>query len=95
MPTQAALRALLDRIFHDGIVTPEEREELASLRGGLPPSVVEKEFHAFLVQKWGEAMKDDVLTAVEVSLLARIVQELELDHARLPLQARHVLSRHG
>lgn len=87
------LRALLKEIFDDGLVEVEERERLAKARAelGLGDDEIHGVFEAFLEEKWGEAMSDDVLTNEERLVLKRVIQELHIPEERVPVHARLAL----
>ncbi len=88
------LNKLLESIFEDGIVEPEERQELAAFTQSLPRDDVSKTFVAFLKAKWGEVIADDVITGAERVLMGKILMELELALEDLPHQAQVILKNH-
>lgn len=85
------LRKLLDRIFADALVEPQERAELSAYGAALPAEDTLRVFRKFIDDKWGEAIADDVITPQERSLLGRIVTELSIQLLDLPHQAQHAL----
>lgn len=90
----AELKKLLESIFEDSFVEPQEREALSAFTKSLNRDEVSAVFTAFFKEKWGEAMADGVLTAVERALLVKIVEELELNAEDLAPQMRHALREH-
>lgn len=93
-PTPDQLRALLDRIFADAIVEPNERAELFQYSSALPREETLAVFRRFISDKWGEAIADDVITPQERALLSRIVSELSIQLLDLPEQMQHALRDH-
>lgn len=87
------LRALLREIFDDGLVEVKERERLtkACAELGLGSEEIHGVFEAFLEEKWGEAMSDDMLTNAERLVLKRVIEELHIPEERIPVQARLAL----
>lgn len=90
---RTSLRQLLDQIFADGLVTPEEREALAASRAQLPADELMGVFVSFVADKWGEASADGRITSAERALLIRIVDELNLTASDLPMQVRMALGQ--
>lgn len=90
----AELKKLLESIFEDSFVEPREREALSAFTKSLNRDEASAVFTAFIKEKWGEAMADGVLTAVERALLVKIVEELELNAEDLAPQMRHALREH-
>ena len=90
---QDKLKNLLESVFEDAVVHPEEREQLESLTkgGALGPDDVRAVFKSFVAAKWGEAMEDGRLTPQERMLLGEIVSELKLPEDALPQQLRLAL----
>lgn len=87
----AELKKLLEEIFEDSIVDSKERDALALATTHIPVEETLSVFTAFLSEKWGEAIADDVITSAERSLLGRIMCELNLELEHLPTQARLAL----
>jgi hypothetical protein len=81
-----ALRALLERIFEDGVVEPNERSDLQAFyrTGGLTVSEARATFAAFVEDTWGEVIADGVLTDDEIQKLEAIVRELRLPPNTVP-----------
>jgi hypothetical protein len=96
MSAENELMALLERIFADEIVDVGERGELRAFQqsGALDAARIESVFARFVEKRWGEAIADDRLTGREVLLLSRILDELELPEARVPMQLRMALKNH-
>lgn len=91
--TQATeLKKLLVEIFDDEIVEAKERAALAAFTKSMSPEETLKVFKAFLSEKWGEVIADDVITPGERRLLGHILHELHLRAEDLPPQARMALS---
>lgn len=92
-PKQRALLALVERVFDDGTVTPEERADLRALfrSGGLTVAEVREVFAAFVEQTWGHVIADGVVTAEEQAQLIAIVRELRLPGECLPLEVRRAI----
>lgn len=90
---QSKLKSLLEAVFEDSVVQPDEREQLEALtKGGeLAQDDVRKVFRSFVSAKWGEAMEDGRLTPQERMLLGEIVRELHLPEEALPEQLRLAL----
>lgn len=88
------LKKLLEAIFEDSLVEPKEREALSEFTKSLSREESGAVFAAFFREKWGEAMADGVLTAVERALLVKIVHELELGPDDLAPQMRQALKEH-
>lgn len=87
----ASLKKLLENIFEDEIVEPQEREALAAFTQSMSTEETSSVFQQFLREKWGEAIADDRLTAAEIRLLGHIIAELDLKLEHLPPQAQHAL----
>jgi len=81
-----ALRALLERIFEDGVVEPSERTDLQAFyrRGGLTVGEARATFAAFVDDTWGEVVSDGVITDEELQKLEAIVRELRLPADAIP-----------
>jgi hypothetical protein len=96
MSAEDKLMGLLERIFADEIVDVGERTELRAFQqsGALDAARIEAVFVRFVEKRWGEAMADDRLTGREALLLSRILDELELPVARVPMQLRMALKNH-
>lgn len=96
MSAEDKLMGLLERIFADEIVDVGERTELRAFQqsGALDAARIEAVFVRFVEKRWGEAMADDRLTGREALLLSRILDELELPEARVPMQLRMALKNH-
>jgi hypothetical protein len=84
--TSRALRALLERIFEDGVVEPSERTDLQAFyrRGGLTVAEARTTFAAFVDDTWGEVVSDGVITDDELQKLEAIVRELRLPADAIP-----------
>lgn len=92
--TAAKLKKLLQDIFHDEIVEPRERQQLATFTTSMEKAEVLGVFEQFLHAKWGEVIADDVITGSERRLLGHIMAELDLQVESLPVQARMALKDH-
>jgi uncharacterized tellurite resistance protein B-like protein len=90
---RTSLRQLLDQIFADGVVSPDEREALAATRAELPVDELMRVFVSFVSDKWGEASADGRITSAERALLLRIVDELNLTAKDLPIEVRMALGQ--
>lgn len=93
MHTATELKKALQEIFADGYVDPAERKRLAEFRD-LSDETTVKVFREFLRERWGEAIKDGVITAEEKRLLAHILEELALQLSHLPEDAQFALRDH-
>jgi hypothetical protein len=85
------LKKLLNDIFDDEIVEPNERQHLAKFTKHMKRDETLAVFQEFLHEKWGEVIADDVITGSERRLLGHIMAELDLDIEHLPVQARMAL----
>lgn len=87
------LRALIERIFEDGVVEEKERDELKRLYrdGGLTVPQVKEVFAAFVSDTWGEVMSDGVVTDDERNKVRTILTELKLPANMLPDDLRKSL----
>lgn len=90
----AELKTLLQDIFDDEIVEPNERQHLTKLTKSMKKGEMLSVFQEFLHEKWGEVIADDVITGSERRLLGHIMAELELQLEHLPPQARMALKDH-
>lgn len=93
---EAKLMNLLKQIFEDDVVSVSERSSLLEFQaeGALDHAGIERVFARFVDLKWGEAMKDGILTSHEKLALQRILEELDLPERAVPLQLRMAL-RHA
>jgi len=94
-PAQSALFALVDKIFADGVLTPEERSELRSFygTGGLSVHEVREVFSAFVKKTWGEAVEDSFVTPDERQKLLTIIVELRLPPEMVPSEVAREIVR--
>jgi hypothetical protein len=83
---QNRLRAMLGRIFADGVVEPRERDELRALfrEGALSVPEVRAAFASFVDESWGKMMEDGVLEPHERQKLRAIVEGLKLPDDCIP-----------
>jgi hypothetical protein len=91
---QKKLYSLIERVFEDGVVHPDERCALRTLyaEAGLNVSEVKAVFRTFLVHTWGEIIADGVLTPEERGKLANIAGELRLPLDCVPTDVALVLA---
>lgn len=90
---QQKLRNLLDAVFEDSVVDRSEHAAIlaATESGELTTAQVQQVFGGFMEKKWGEAMKDGVLSPQERLLLLGIMRELKLSDDCIPPMARMAL----
>lgn len=88
---EARLLDLLGQIFADNVVTADERQDLIELQAGLRPDRVQRVLARFLAEKWGEAIRDGVVTAEEKLVLRRVLEELQLPDEAVPAELRAAL----
>jgi hypothetical protein len=83
---QQDLAALIDRIFADGRVDPDEREELRRFwtTRQLAVKQVRAVVDVFVSKTWGEVIADGVVTDQERERLWAVVEGLHLPEAVLP-----------
>jgi len=87
MDPKRKLKGMLARIFSDGEVSDEERDELKSyLAPGafMMPSDVRDVLADFVATTWKITIADGVVSDAEKRRLRTIVAELEIDRALLP-----------
>lgn len=93
--SQERLAHLLDEVFADGRLDPDERDELRRLfsSGGLTVSQAKAVFQDFVERTWGEVMADGVVTDDERQKMETIIRELKLPADVLPPQVALFLDR--
>jgi hypothetical protein len=92
--TQKELAALIERIFEDGVVDSEEREELQAFwrQRGLTVPQVREVVDQFVLRVWGEVIADGVITAEERARLAAVKEGLRLPDEVIPEPVREAVS---
>jgi len=92
--SQQDLAALIDRIFADGKVEPEEREQLRSFwaNRGLTVRQVRAVVDAFVARVWGEVSADGRISDEERARLRAVVSGLRLPDEVLPEPVRAALA---
>lgn len=92
---ETKLLDLLTSIFDDDVVTVSERESLLEFEaeGTLDPADVQRVFELFVLQKWGAALADGVVTEYERLTLLRLLEELEIPIESVPPSMRAELRR--
>lgn len=91
---QQELTELIDRIFADGEVAPEEREQLRSFwaNRGMTVSQVRNVVDAFVARVWGEISADGQISDDERARLHAVVAGLRLPVEVLPEPIRAALA---
>jgi hypothetical protein len=91
---QQNLAQLIDRIFEDGVVDADEREELKQfwVSQGLGVGQVRSVIDAFVAKVWGEVIADGVVTSDEKVRLQAVVYGLKLPVDILPEAIRNALN---
>lgn len=91
---QQNLAQLIDRIFEDGVVDADEREELKKfwVSQGLGVSQVRAVVDAFVAKVWGEVIADGIVTSDEKGRLRAVVYGLKLPVDILPAPIRDALA---
>jgi tellurite resistance protein len=92
-PATERLAKLVEDVFADGVLDPDERQALRQMydQGGLTVSQVKTVFRDFMEKTWGEVIEDGVITPDERAKLQTIVYELRLPAECIPDQVRRVL----
>jgi uncharacterized tellurite resistance protein B-like protein len=87
---QRELSELIDRIFADGKIEPEEREQLRSFwaNRGLTVGQVRAVVDSFVARVWGEVNADGQITDEERTRLRAVVSGLRLPDEVLPPAVR-------
>jgi hypothetical protein len=90
----APLRALLVRVFEDGVLEPHEREQLQALwrEAGLTVSVVKATVLDFLREVLSDALTQGTLTPAAKSKLQTIVRELRIPPPMLPDEVKRLIA---
>ena len=90
---EARLRAMLQRVFADGVLEPHEKDELRQLytQGGLTAPRVRVIFGELLRTTYARVMEDGVVTDDEKRELRSIVDGLKLPPEMVPDEVRRVL----
>ncbi len=85
-PRQQALLSLLETVFADGIITPDERADLLDFYRQKTLSVAEvrEVMTTFVETTWRDALADRVLTDDERAKLVTIVRELKVPRSCMP-----------
>lgn len=88
------LRAVLTRVFADGVLEDQERAELRELytRGGLTVPLVKSIFTDFVKAAYAQVMSDGVVTKSEQAKLRAIVEGLRLPAGSVPDEVSRVLN---
>jgi hypothetical protein len=91
---QQELSELIDRIFADGLVEAEEREQRRGFwaNRGLTVSQVRKVVDVFVTRVWGEVSADGQITDDERERLRAVVAGLRLPAEVLPEPIRAALA---
>ena len=92
-PARTRLASILSRIFADGVIQPEERQEMITLfrEAKITVPEVRETFAAFLKSEMHIVLADGKVTSEERDKLRTIVRELKLPEGMIPEEVKRMI----